>query len=294
MACGEQRLIFSHLTSSALIDILREKINQQPSESMVSSFQANPIDIPGLSTLVENDCSDGLPTVTGMESKTQTEMEMDKSIVEVIKNDNCDESVGNVSIHVDHCEKIIVVEMPTINDVPLPQDVKLNLSQNLLQLSNLNTPLKNEPGQNDYVSSEEIVSSTTKPNKHERKSIGVLRLRRCSPKNEEIEEPINAVYEIIIGRRRTMEKSNESMEQDLSESPPDIGYPLEINNAIASKSSSTHFPLRPRIILQRINSIEEYYQSEFYNQNRTAPQVVAPKKATRKVQRTQSTLAKSE
>lgn len=263
---------------------------------MISSFHVNPIEISMLSTVVENDCSNGLTTSAKMESKTQTEMELksktemevSKSIDELDKIDDYVGNVENVSIHLDHFERKIVVELPTtLNDLTSsPQDVKQNISQNTLQPDNFNTPLKIEPNQIDDVFSEAIISSTTKINEHVRTPIGVLRLRKCNPKHEQYED---TVYEVLMeNRTQTIEISDESMNS--SEISPYTPYPLKMSSAIASKSSRSYFPMSPRIILHRINSLEEY---QYYHQYRTAPQIMPPKKVGRKVQRTKSTRTKS-
>lgn len=109
---------------------------------------------------------------------------------------------------------------------------------------------------------------------HDRTPIGVIRLRKVTPNIETPEIYISddeEEYEIVVVNKSQHSRMcvdhfdaiNSTMDE-FRENPPAANYPLmPINSAFASKSTvNAHpFPFSPRIILHRINSIDEYQQS---------------------------------
>lgn len=130
-----------------------------------------------------------------------------------------------------------------------------------------------EVAQNDSVK-----INTTPAMKHfsferERTPIGVIRLRKVTPKiaTPELNISDDEAYEVVVvnkSRHSHMYAEHfdtlDSTMSDIEENSPATNYPMmPINAEIASKSTAkAHpFPFSPRIILHRINSIDEYQES---------------------------------
>lgn len=104
----------------------------------------------------------------------------------------------------------------------------------------------------------------------DRTPIGVIRLRKVMPHVEtpEISISDDEEYEIVVVNNSHMcaqqfDSVNSTMDES-DENPPAAYHPImPTNSAIASKSpAKTHpFAFSPRIILNRINSIDEYQQN---------------------------------
>lgn len=129
-----------------------------------------------------------------------------------------------------------------------------------------------------------------------RTPIGVIRLRKVTPKIDTPELNISddEAYEVVVvnkSRHSQMcvdhfDTVNSTM-SDIEEDSPTTVYPqVPTNSEIASKSTAkAHpFPFSPRILLHRINSIDEYQES-------VSPKVTMDKKQ-RKASKTKATRTK--
>lgn len=131
--------------------------------------------------------------------------------------------------------------------------------------------------ENHSVASSSCINTTSAAEclsfQHDRTPIGVIRLRKVTPNIEtpEIFISDDEEYEIVVVNKSQhshmcvdhFDVTNSTMDE-FAENPPAANYPLmSIDSAIASKSTiNAHpFPFSPRIILHRINSIDEYHQS---------------------------------
>lgn len=104
----------------------------------------------------------------------------------------------------------------------------------------------------------------------DRTPIGVIRLRKVTPQVEtpEISISDDEEYEIVVVNNGHMhaqqfDSVNSTMDES-DENPPAAYHPIiPTNSAIASKSTAKAHPFAfsPRIILNRINSIDEYQQN---------------------------------
>lgn len=114
----------------------------------------------------------------------------------------------------------------------------------------------------------------------ERTPIGKIRLRRVTPKTvtPELNTPDDETYEIVmvqsIQHSQMCQEHFDSvkMMHKFEEIAPAIDYPvMPMNTTIANKATAiAHpFPLSPRIILHRIESIDEYNRSTSQQRTRT-------------------------
>lgn len=184
---------------------------------------------------------------------------------------------ANISVDINQTDKQILVGVST----PLPQ----NVQQISHEISNIGDSKYGAYDKDSYISlrcSTRLTRTTINTTpvttpvakrlsfECQRTPIGVIRLRKISTKTEtpELNMPDNETYEIVIvnDSPQICEEHFESMKEmeHTKEYTLAKNYPLKpINCTIASKTTpNAHpFPLSPRIILQRINSLDEYQRS---------------------------------
>lgn len=233
------------------MDKLNEEIDSKSSDSIVGSFQQ--FDKPRLSAVNEIES-------TTKECTVNTDKEQvangDKSTKEMDQIENQTENIVNLSVHIDHDDKKILVEMPTTGTNN--KNTYSTTNDDILGTTIMNDTMQSPNKQN--VVCEELITSTTIPysspnvttcpNDQVRTPIGVLRFRkRCSQPNK----TDNTMYEVVLVDQ------NPDIDNSKNIRSP-IGYPLPEQSAKASKSSAKchRFPMSPRVILQRINSLDEY------------------------------------
>lgn len=237
---------------------------------------------------------------------------------------------GNLTVDVDQTNKQIVVEVSM--SMSLTQNMHQSANQSLdastcgaimedtyvktpgntrLTRNSINTSVSStEINRNFYKSFEAINNDSVKrytPTvakrsdfEPERTPIGVIRLRKVTPKIEtpEISISDDETYEIIVVNKSQQmcaehcDSVNSTINEFESSISLAINYPMMLENStIATKSTANAhpFPFSPRIILHRINSIDEYHRSvstqetPIVNKNKRKPRqakVVSTKKGT--------------
>lgn len=230
--------------------------------------------------------------------------------------------LANVTVDIDQTNKQILVDVSTSLSQNAHQSQKqsLNASKSQCELDEIkddtfmignntrlarslnNTTVESpEVDNNCYKSSEVIIDDSitmyTTPiaqrlsYERERTPIGKIRLRKITPKTATPEIPDEETYEVVMVTTSTNAQISrehfDSMEmmREFDEISPAINYPvMPMNAAIASKASEiAHlFPLSPRIILHRIDSIDEYMQTTSQQPTR---KVIAAKNKTKQTKK---------
>lgn len=223
------------------------------------------------------------------------------SVVFGDENERNDSQINftNLAVDIDQTNKQILIEMsmPLAQDARIENQTLLGFKCESVEIRNdtfimrrstrLTRSLNNTMAQSAEIdnnrskSSEAAIDESVKMYttpiaqrlsfEAERTPIGKIRLRKITPKTvtPDIRTPDDEVYEIIVVRRsqnsRIHREHSDSMEMmnEFDEISPTINYPVMPMDtaAIANKVIVHPFPLSPRIILHRINSIDEYKES---------------------------------
>lgn len=179
---------------------------------------------------------------------------------------------GNQSLNVSSTNGVIIED----TFVKTPDNTRV--TRNSINTTKSSTEINYKS--TDAVSNDSVKMNTTPAMEYlsfqqERTPIGVIRLRKITPKIETpeiyISDDDDEEYEIVVVNKSQhshmfVEHIDlvDSTMNDSEEDQPAADYPMmPINSAIASKSTAkAHpFPFSPRIILHRINSIDECQQS---------------------------------
>lgn len=183
------------------------------------------------------------------------------------------QSDANQSLNVTKCECNMIKEDTFIKS---PHGIRLTRSSINTAVSS--TEIESKFYKSEITDNDSMKMDTTPTVKHssfeaKRTPIGVIRLRKVSLKTEtpEMNIPEDETYEIVIVDKSQHSEicaenfdSMNSTKHEFSGISPAKNYPLmPMNSEIASQTTTkAHpFPFSPRIILHRINSIDEYHQS---------------------------------
>lgn len=90
-----------------------------------------------------------------------------------------------------------------------------------------------------------------------RSPLGVVRFRKVNLHNDNLDNTESVIYEIAMPQLTEMNNKRDGMNE---ESQRNERYPLNVNSPIATRTRTRdiRLPFSPRIVLDRINSIDEY------------------------------------
>lgn len=192
-------------------------------------------------------------------------------LIEVSMSQNVDESQNqtfDVSESKHECDEIKEGTYMTRNSTRLTRSLNNTIAQTGMDATYYKS--------SDVICIDDSVQTCTTPIakrlsiNHERTPIGKLLIRKVTPHTtesygNESNVPDDEAYQVIMVNKnqqsQIFEEQSDSLEMlnEYEEVSPTVNNPVKhVNLVIASKRTSHPFPFSPRVILNRINSIDEY------------------------------------